>query len=319
MSDATSQSEPPSDEGRPECALLARFVDAYVDDEFAEGERLEAEAHLASCAGCRRLVQERANLKVLVRVTSPRPSAPPALRQRLDALLDEADAEAPVGQALVVESAPWWRPARLSPARLGALAPLFAPPSRLLRFALPLLLLALPLLGYWQGQKAPPQLDVGELAESVVRHRNLPVEIAGDQQAVRSWFNGKVPFAVRPPHLEPTASLRGGRLVNLGAREAAYLVYERPTPGTVRADRESGRGAAVVDQISVFVFDAHGLPRAPGRGRVQMIGSHEVLLEGTHGYSIAVFRDRGLGYVITADIDEAELLRLLADAIPSPR
>ena len=46
-----------------------------------------------------------------------------------------------LGQALVVEAAPWWRPARLSPARLGALAPLFTPPSRLLRVASPTLVL----------------------------------------------------------------------------------------------------------------------------------------------------------------------------------
>ena len=43
-----------------------------------------------------------------------------------------------------------------------------------------------------------------------------------------------------------------------------------------------------------------------------MIGSHEVILEGTHGYSVAVFRDRGLGYAVTSTLDEPEFLKVVS-------
>ena len=73
-----------------------------------------------------------------------------------------------------------------------------------------------------------------------------------------------------------------------------------------------------------LVFDASDgnrsllLPLQALDARRQMIGSHEVILQGTHGYSIAVFRDHGLGYAITGDIEEPELLRLISAAVARP-
>ena len=131
----------------------------------------------------------------------------------------------------------------------------------------------------------------------MVKHsRNLPLEVTGGPEAVQSWFDGKVPFAVPAPRLEPLASLRGGRLCNLGNRDAALLQYE-----------QRGR------KISVFVFDAQGLNlRAPHR---RMIGNREVFIEGTSGYQVAVFRDRGLGYAIAGNVAEPEFVRLVSAAV----
>jgi anti-sigma factor RsiW len=131
----------------------------------------------------------------------------------------------------------------------------------------------------------------------VVRHqRNLPLEVTGNPEAVQSWFDGKVPFAVPALKLEPIASLRGGRLSHLGSREAAQLQYER-----------AGQ------RFSIFVFDPQGLRlRAPRR---QMIGNREVFLEDTSGYHVAVFRDRGLGYAITGNLDESDVIRLISAAV----
>src|SRR6185295_17848568 len=104
------------------------------------------------------------------------------------------------------------------------------------------------------------------LNESIVKHqRNLPLEVTGGPEKVQSWFDGKVPFAVPAPQLGPRCSLRGGRLSHLGGREAALLQYD-----------QNGQ------KISVFVFDAHEMPRplplrAPER---RMIGNREVYIEG---------------------------------------
>jgi anti-sigma factor RsiW len=116
---------------------------------------------------------------------------------------------------------------------------------------------------------------------------------------VQSWFDGKVPFAVPALRLEPLASLRGGRLCNLGNRDAAMLQYE-----------QGGR------KISVFVFDAQGLHlRAQNR---RMIGNREVFIDRASGYQVAVFRDRELGYAIAGNVGEPEFVRLVSAAVGQP-
>ena len=134
----------------------------------------------------------------------------------------------------------------------------------------------------------------------IIKHqRNLPLEITGGPEVVRSWFDGKVPFAVPPPRVEPIASLRGGRISQLGDREAAYLQYEQ-------------RG----QRISVFVFDPSGLRlQAPRRA---VIHNREVFIQGTRGYHIAVFQDRDLGYAIAGSVDEPEFIQFVSAIMRSP-
>lgn len=262
------------------CEDIQLYVDSFVDGEFAAPERVEFETHLVGCAACRRLVQEQAGLKSSLRALLRAPAAPRPLRERLEAALEKADAEAP-------------------PRAPGVGAPLWA---RLRGLAVPIVAVCLPLL-MLIGQRVH-RGDAPFIEDSIVKHqRNLPLEITGGREAVLPWFDGKVPFAVRAPQLEPAASLRGGRLVSLGNREAAYLSYER-----------GGR------KISVFVFDPGDL--RPGLGmatpRREIIGTHEIYLEAAHGYNVAVFRDRGLGYAITGTLDEPEMLRLISVAVGGP-
>lgn len=143
------------------------------------------------------------------------------------------------------------------------------------------------------------------ITDSIVRHqRNLPLEVTGGPETVQSWFDGKVPFAVPAPTLGPHCSLRGGRISHLGGREAALLQYDK-----------NGQ------KISVFVFDAQGMPsalrlRAPER---RIIGNREVFIEDTSGYHVAVFRDRGLGYAIAGSVDESQLIQMISAAVSQNR
>lgn len=258
------------------CADIERFVDSFIDCELAEPEQLEFESHLTGCAACRRLVQEQASFKATVRAMATRPAAPDGLRLRLSDALNAVDRAAP--------------PAATLPLPM---------PARLWRFAVPAAALVLALLF------GPQIMSPGEspvVMDSIVKHqRDLPLEVMGAPEIVRSWFDGKVPFAVRTPKIEPMASLVGGRLVSLGDREAAYLIYQVK-------DNLGER------KVSVFVFDAHDLPMmAPQR---RLVGQREVYLEGARGYRVALFRDNDVGYAITGSVDEPVLLRLVSTIGP---
>jgi anti-sigma factor RsiW len=134
-------------------------------------------------------------------------------------------------------------------------------------------------------------------ADVVAKHqRNLPIEVSGGSDQVRRWYSDKVDFPVRPPQFrnEP-ATLRGGRLASIGDKQAAYLVYDM---NGIR--------------VSVFVFDSGELP-IEARKRV-VIGNREVFLDQEHGYNVAIYRDRGVGYAIASDLDQDQIVKLVSSA-----
>ena len=127
----------------------------------------------------------------------------------------------------------------------------------------------------------------------ISRHQlPLPLDVTGEPEKVRSWFTGKVPFRVPAPQLEPVASLQGGRLADLGDREAVLLRYQ-----------QSGQ------PISVYIFDPQGLELNTRR---TVIGNREVFLPDGRGYQVAVFRDRGLGYAVTGTMNEPDFLKVVS-------
>lgn len=121
----------------------------------------------------------------------------------------------------------------------------------------------------------------------------LPMDIVGsDCRSIASWFRGRVDFPVPPPALAE-GSCQGGRLVNVRERPAAYIV--------TRA-RDGHR-------VAYLVFD----PRdeaidAPQR---RYVNGREVYFGSSPGLVTAAYHDRGLGYVVTSDLDEESLTRLV--------
>jgi anti-sigma factor RsiW len=125
----------------------------------------------------------------------------------------------------------------------------------------------------------------------------LPLDVAGPGcTAVTSWFRGRVDFPVHPPRLAGQITCQGGRLVNVEDRPAAYLVYQDP------------KG----HRVAVLVFDAESSPIEAPHHRV--VDGREVFYRGGPGISTAAYHDHGLGYVMTADLDEDALTRLLSDS-----
>lgn len=262
------------------CEDIERDLDCLLDEELAQPERIEAEAHVRDCSSCLRLVSQRRELRSVLREAVRVPTPRSTLMPRLMCGLDEIDHQSRPASFFERLPAYWGR-------RAAAVLSVSAAAGLVL----------------WVQAVAPrrPQRSHPAVAELTIgKHlRNQPLEITGNPEVVRSWFDGKVPFAVPTPRLEPIASLRGGRLSNLGDREAALLQYDR-------------RGRT----ISVFVFDANGLQGVPlQEPRRAVIGNREVYLQGAHGYQIAYFRDRDLGYAIAGSVDEPEFIQLISAAV----
>src|SRR5512133_1150647 len=135
-----------------DCSDLGRLLDAYVDDELAPSERVDADVHLQGCSICRsaatREVQARTALRAQLRAAmgtgTPAGTAPPELHDRIHL-------------ALVDGNPPVWR-RWLTPLRLGAVGACAA--GALLVFAL-------------HGRPDSSLVD-----ESIRRHvRDLPLEV----------------------------------------------------------------------------------------------------------------------------------------------
>jgi anti-sigma factor RsiW len=116
--------------------------------------------------------------------------------------------------------------------------------------------------------------------------------VGSDCRSIASWFRGRVDFAVPPPALGE-GSCQGGRLVNVRERPAAYIV--------TRA-RDGHRVAFLVFDPQDETIDS------PQR---RLINGREIYIGTGPGISTAAYRDRGLGYVVTSDLDEDALTRLV--------
>jgi anti-sigma factor RsiW len=255
-----------------QCRDIERDLDSFLDGELAPPESAEVDAHLRSCAPCQRLVDEQMGMKLSLRAALRPPEPPESLRLFVRDSLHS--------HLVTAQRAAMWQRLR-RPVVVG-------------------LSVAILVTALVAGTLTPARQPEVVMESMIVKHqRNLPMEITGNPEVVRSWFDGKVPFAVPPPRVEPVASLRGGRISHLGDREAAYLQYE-----------QHGQ------RISVFVFDPSGLHlQAPRRA---VIHNRQVYLQGARGYQIAVFQDRDLGYAITGSLDELEFLRFVTAMMNTP-
>jgi mycothiol system anti-sigma-R factor len=177
------------------CAGIQRFVDTYLDSEFADGDRAEFEQHLAECEPCRNRVKIQAEWKVAIRGASPRERAPAALRNRVQRAIAREAAGRRVKKS--------WR------AFATRVLPVAAAAGLLGTFVVS------------KMQLSPVAADV------IAKHqRNLPIEVSGGSEQVKRWYADKVGFPVKPPSLCKSCALRGGRLAEVANQQAAYLVYE---------------------------------------------------------------------------------------------
>ena len=248
------------------CGEADAFIRAYVDGELAGVDREGVERHLVACPACGRRMHVEARFKAAVRAHLPRPEVPFDLRRRVQEVL----ASQPIAPRRWLTLPAWLSYPRLVPAA-GAV----------------LLLVAI------TGTVRRSQSAVLEQSERSY-HTEMPMDITGsDCGSIASWFRGRVDFPVHAPMLGGGATCQGGRLVNVGQRPAAYIVY-RVSDG---------------HRVTFLVFDPRDQTfEAPDR---RVVNGREITFGTGPGTSTAAYRDRGLGYVATSDLDEDTLARLV--------
>jgi anti-sigma factor (TIGR02949 family) len=245
------------------CAEATSTVQAYVDGELDGVDRESVERHLVACSSCSGRVRLQTRFRAAVRAHLHRPEVPFTLRRRVE--------ESLASQPIAPRRWPVW----LSMSRVvPAAAAVF---------------LIVAITGTVRRQNSM----VRQQAERTY-HSELPMDITGsDCGSIASWFRGRLEFPVHAPALGGGATCQGGRLVNVGERPAAYLVY-RVSDG---------------HRVTFLVFDPRDQPIESRERRV--VNGREIYLGSAPGISTAAYRDRGLGYVVTSDMDEDTLARLV--------
>jgi len=138
---------------------------------------------------------------------------------------------------------------------------------------------------------------------AALRHaKSLPFEVQRDApEHLEAWFKGKLEHNVRVPTF-PNTTLAGARLSNVKDKQAAYIAYDAASANGGRTTR-----------IGLFVFQdsdrdvpAQALP--------------SVELDSSHGYNVAIWRDREIVYELVSDLDETDIRQMLAQsALPRRR
>ena len=245
---------------------------------------------MRSCASCAAEARALRQIKHLVRDAAARP-APLSLRQSLSAALDSAPPPARSGGSNVLSLLARAQPRGVA---FGAAAAGVAA-----WFAL--------------GGMTHPVLRSGEVRPSplvddgVALHaRTLPLDYAAsDAGLVQRYLEGKLAFGVRLPRFGPGAvtqpALQGVRLSTLHARPAAMVAYTVP--------ESAGRRVSLL-----IVDDPSSEPGGALPGAHRAVGGRDVFLSQARGYNVAAWRSGEIVYSLISDLDESDVLRLVAQA-----
>lgn len=237
-------------------------------------------AHLAACADCRQTAQaDRALSAELEQL--PRYTAPADLKARLAALYLPAAAVAKAVNPL---------PRRRSVRRLlGAVLPAAA--------AAAVLLIAIPT--YYERVLIPRREQTASVVrEAVNDHLRLlisdhPLSVeSSNMHQVKPWFTGRLDFTPRLSFLgDDDFPLEGGAVALFFDHRAAGFLFKRR-----------------LHKISLFVLPADGLAW-PGAGEVSL-GRLRAQPASSRGFSLLMWRDGELAYILVSDVNPAELVSL---------
>jgi anti-sigma factor RsiW len=199
----------------------------YLDDELRDGELEAFEAHLNACAGCRAAVANERRFLDDLHSAGPLYTAPPALRSRVEALLQRRPA-----------------PGRFR-ARLRNIIQRTVAPVPLVRWPAPrgafaLLALAAGVALLWIGprlfRRASPHSELAAMAAQLhIRHLRGALPLAFHSSSpgeISAWFNIRVRFHVKLPSYDEFLVQRqpyryeGARLVSFHNQPAAYVAYQ---------------------------------------------------------------------------------------------
>ena len=187
------------------CTRFNQVLDAHIDGELDHATTRDIAAHLAECAACTALRDNRLALRQALRTQAPYYKAPATLAPAIRRALTQT-AVAPKQRARGLS---WLHAAAF--ATVAALAGVIG--------------------GYRLAQPQPdyPLRDpaVASHVAALAPTRQLIQVASSDRHTVKPWFQGKIDFA--PPVKDLAAAgftLVGGRLDQVADKPAAAVVYQ---------------------------------------------------------------------------------------------
>ncbi|MFT3708183.1 MAG: zf-HC2 domain-containing protein [Archangium sp.] len=237
------------------CRDLDAQLTAYLDGELIAEASLSVENHLATCEECRRRVEiERHNLHAIrAAAKAAAPVAPAEFKAKLFENL-RRDGE---------------QTRRAGVRRFAAMAAGVT--------------VAL-VVGHqaWRGyQRRLYEQD------AALRHaRQFPLEVT-QSEGIEQWFGGKVDYRVSVPKF-PNAQAKGGRLLQVRDKPAAYIRYDGARP------------------MGLFVYGDDG----------DVDVGAEPAMGSSHGYNVVSWREGDVVYQLVSDLDEDDIRSLVPSGPP---
>ena len=311
---------------RDACKAMGLLLGAHLDGQLDPVKTLEVEGHITSCEVCReRLALDRAlrgSLKKAVKTTAPsdvraRMLAAMAGEVARETAREEGDVEEVAAHDDAALDASAGRASINPGSHHGSSSSRGRRPSMLRhwRTMLPLASAAALVVAWGAAGKQPvvhgmPDTMVPAgfsddlLRGFVAQHKHpLPPE-QQDPKQVRQ-FERYVGVPVHVPQFSQqggqSARFVGGRLLPVGGESAAMLQYE-----------VQGQNGSGVQRVTVFVYDPQKIQIGSAHLAPRAVGTAEVRMGRTDGYSVAVTQHGGVGYTITSDMDPESSASLVA-------
>jgi len=190
------------------CDQAEPLIAAYVDGELDALRRRFVEKHLRICASCGERHADLLALRSRLRAEAPYFAAPPALAERVRAMVAATPATRPARVPRVPERWQW-----LSGGALGGVA------ATVLAFVVGTTVID------WVATENVVAQAVTRHVQATLGHHLVDVA-SSDQHTVKPWLSARLDYS---PPVQDLATdgfpLLGGRLDKLGGRTVATLVY----------------------------------------------------------------------------------------------
>jgi anti-sigma factor RsiW len=291
-----------------ECQRYVSLLAPFLDGELDAATTASCEAHLGSCTVCHERLALIQATKTSLR-TVVKQAAPPQLRQRLLAALEAERAREAAAVAL---------PRQVAAAAANAATDTSASKARRswlsVQTILPLTAAAAVALA-WQAHASAPSARARSLSDIIAEHSSpLPPDTQPDKVQGLDKFVGVPVHAPLMRSASREAHLMGARVMPVNQARGAMLQYElqdRP-----RATGDKPQPAVPSQRVSVFIYDPRKIQVEDADFAPRAVGSSQVRVGRTNGYSVAMTERDGVGYVVASDLDPDMNAQLISDMTP---